>query len=163
MFNKIIKFFTRLMVLVAAISLVAMMLLTAFDVISRYFFNSPLSGTVELTEILMGFLVPLAIVYCAWKKEHIDVEIVFDLLPKPMRYASIILVVSVQLGLSIALTYQSFLLIGELMESTMGSPVLNLSYLPNGIAIACSFTFLALIYLQEILHTLLSGKQEAVS
>ena len=159
MLGKIMGFFIRILVFIAGASLSAMMLLTTFDVIGRYFFNSPLLGTYELTELLVGFFSPIAIVCCAWNKGHISVDIVFNHLPKSVRYFSIFLTVVVQLGLSIALAYQSFFLISELMGARIKTPVLGLPYWPTGIAITCAFVFLVLIYVMELLNSLYGNKE----
>lgn len=58
---------------VAAVILFAMMLVTAVDVIGRYFFNSPLQGSYELTQLLMLSLVFAALPSVTRRTEHITV------------------------------------------------------------------------------------------
>lgn len=50
---------------VIALCLLAMVALTVFDVAGRYFFNMPLSGGYEISEILMGLTV-FAALPLAW-------------------------------------------------------------------------------------------------
>ncbi len=48
-----------------------MMLLTVADVIGRYFFNFPIAGTFELTEVMLSLLVFFSIAYTQIHKGHI--------------------------------------------------------------------------------------------
>ncbi len=61
----------------AAITLFALMLITCIDVIGRYLFNKPLTGSTELTEIAVGIVVFSAFPVISWRREHIVVDI-FD-------------------------------------------------------------------------------------
>ncbi|MBU15945.1 MAG: hypothetical protein CMQ14_12830 [Gammaproteobacteria bacterium] len=63
----------------AVIVLFAMMLLTSFDVVARYVFNSPVRGAFELTEIGLAILVFLALPVATATGSHIAV----DLMPLP--------------------------------------------------------------------------------
>ena len=52
-----------------------MMLLTSFDVVARYVFNSPVRGAFELTEIGLASLVYLALPVATAAGSHIAVEL----------------------------------------------------------------------------------------
>jgi len=54
----------------------AMMLLVVADVILRKYFAAPIRGALEITEILMGFVVFLGLAFCAAKDEHVVIDIV---------------------------------------------------------------------------------------
>ena len=41
----------------SALVLFALMAMTCIDVVGRYFFNSPLDGATELTQLMMGLIV----------------------------------------------------------------------------------------------------------
>lgn len=62
--------------IMAIIVLFAMMFLTGCDVVARYFFNSPINGAFELTEIFLGMLVFLSLPVAALTGSHIKVEII---------------------------------------------------------------------------------------
>lgn len=62
--------------LICSALLVAMMCLTGADVIARYFFNAPIKGAFELTEILLACLVFTALPITTGAREHIEVELV---------------------------------------------------------------------------------------
>lgn len=60
----------------AAILMFALMVLTCIDVLGRYFFNRPVYGGLELTEILMAGTIFLALPLVAVRGENVMVELV---------------------------------------------------------------------------------------
>ena len=73
--NRVVKPLVRIISYSAAGVLALMMFLTAADVLLRYLFNRPISGTMELTSYMMAVLVGFGLSYCALKKGLITVEI----------------------------------------------------------------------------------------
>lgn len=71
--------------LLASITLMFMMLLTCLDVIGRYLFEAPVTGSVELTEILLGSLVFLTMPLVTWRKEHISVDLTDSIIPRGIK------------------------------------------------------------------------------
>ena len=65
----------RLLTVCAVAILFAMMLLTSFDVVARYVFNSPVRGAFELTEIGLASLIYLALPVATAAGSHIAVEL----------------------------------------------------------------------------------------
>lgn len=63
----------------------AMMLVGAGDVIGIYFFNSPIPGAFELTEILMVAGVFLAVSLAQARKQHVRVEVLVGVLPPHLQ------------------------------------------------------------------------------
>jgi len=57
-----------------SVGLAVMMFLTLADVIGR-FFNSPIVGTVEVTELIMGMMIYLGVGYTTIHRGHIRVDI----------------------------------------------------------------------------------------
>lgn len=56
--------------------MIAMMFLTTLDVLGRYVFKHPISGTADLTEVMMIVIVFLALSDTATSGGHISVEVV---------------------------------------------------------------------------------------
>ncbi len=131
----------------AAVLLFFIMFLTTFDVIGRYVFNSPIDGTYEITELVMGVFSPIAIMYCAWEKNHISVDIVFEKLPGWLQALVTSMVTVIELAVACLLTYESYLLVGEIIDNGTSTPILDLSYWPIACMIALSFLFMVIIYL----------------
>lgn len=59
----------------AAILIVALMLMVVSDVIGRYVFNNPLTGTLEVTELFVVGIVYAALAYTQFLKAHISVDL----------------------------------------------------------------------------------------
>jgi TRAP-type C4-dicarboxylate transport system, small permease component len=60
---------------VTAILLFALMALTCVDVIGRYFFNHPVFGGLELTEILLAGLIFSALPLVTMRSEHVVIDL----------------------------------------------------------------------------------------
>jgi TRAP-type C4-dicarboxylate transport system permease small subunit len=76
---------SRISGIIAIVFLLAMMAITVSDVFLRYVFNSPIIGSVEITESLMvvgGFL---GIAWCAVKRAHVKVDLIQRHLPHRIR------------------------------------------------------------------------------
>jgi TRAP-type C4-dicarboxylate transport system permease small subunit len=72
--------------------LVALMAYTVFDVILRYVFNKPFSGSLEVTEFAMSVIVFLGIAYCGWTGGHVAVDILNRPLQDPrLKFVPVIL------------------------------------------------------------------------
>ena len=79
--NKFIKWFVSIPAIIAGSVLIIIMLLTTLDVIMRFFFNAPITGSSEITQrfiIVAGFL---GIGWCALNNQHIKVDILVGKLP----------------------------------------------------------------------------------
>ena len=64
----------------AALILFALVLVTCVDVVGRYFFDAPLRGAFELTELLVAALVFAALPLTTERREHVEVALM-DALP----------------------------------------------------------------------------------
>ncbi len=70
-------------------ALAAIMMVTTFsDVVMRYFFNRPIAGAFEVTEISMGLIVFFALPLMIRERENIVVTILYDRFPAPVRRAA---------------------------------------------------------------------------
>ncbi len=69
----------------AGLFVAAMMFLTFFDVTGRKFFNSPIFGSFELTELLMGLVIFAGLPLATLRKENIAVTLLTDVLTAPQR------------------------------------------------------------------------------
>jgi TRAP-type C4-dicarboxylate transport system permease small subunit len=67
--------FLRGLALISGGVLLLLMFYTVLDVVLRYVFNAPFSGSLELTEFAMSMIVFLGIAYCGWTGGHVAVDI----------------------------------------------------------------------------------------
>ena len=67
--------FLRFLALVSGGVLLLLMLYTVTDVVLRYVFNRPFSGSLEFTEFSMSVIVFLGIAYTGWVGGHIAIDL----------------------------------------------------------------------------------------
>jgi TRAP-type C4-dicarboxylate transport system permease small subunit len=80
------RVFSRYLSYIGNTAIVMMMMLTTADVFGRYFFNSPVLGAYEITEYLMMIMVFSFLAFAQSQNAHISVDIVFDRLPRKVKY-----------------------------------------------------------------------------
>ncbi len=82
----------RLMALGGGIVLMLLMGYTVLDVVLRYGFNRPFSGSLEITEFAMALIVFLGIAYCGITGGHVAVDILERPLQRPaLRFVPVLL------------------------------------------------------------------------
>jgi TRAP-type C4-dicarboxylate transport system permease small subunit len=82
----------RLTALLGGWVLMALMVYTVADVVLRYLFNQPFSGSLEVTEFAMAAIVFLGIAYCGWVGGHVAVDILERPLENPrLRFLPVVL------------------------------------------------------------------------
>lgn len=74
--------FLRLLAVGGGIVLMLLMGYTVLDVVLRYGFNKPFSGSLEVTEFAMAAIVFLGIAYCGITGGHVAV----DILERPLQH-----------------------------------------------------------------------------
>ncbi|MDP2917208.1 MAG: TRAP transporter small permease subunit, partial [Dehalococcoidia bacterium] len=134
--------------------LAAMMLLTAVDVIGRYVFNRPLTGSLELTEFMMVILVAFGLAYTGLQKGHIDVDIVITRLPPKTQAVINAITNTLSLGLFALITWRSVLYgeslrVGKFVSSSLFIPIYPFAYL-----VALGSLLLCLVFLINLLEHL---------
>jgi TRAP-type transport system small permease protein len=82
----------QLMALAGGWVVFLLMLYTVADVVLRYVFNRPFSGSIEVTEFAMSAIVFLGIAYCGWVGGHVAVDILERPLEDPrLRFVGVTL------------------------------------------------------------------------
>lgn len=66
----------------AGATLFVLMLLTTADVTGRYFFNSPILGAVELTQLMLATVIFLALPIVGWREEHVSIDLLDSIFPR---------------------------------------------------------------------------------
>lgn len=136
--------------LLCALLLIAMMCLTGADVIARYFFNAPIRGAFELTEILLACLVFTALPITTGAREHIEVEL-FD--PKSPRTRRVLSVLATSSGMIVfgMLAVEIFGYAGRMAKygQVTNSLQIPLSLVGYAAAIGCALCVAVLILVRN--------------
>jgi TRAP-type C4-dicarboxylate transport system permease small subunit len=98
---------------VAAMILFAMMAVTAVDVVGRYFLNSPLQGSYELTQLFMLSLVFSALPSVTRRTEHITVGLFDNAFTGRMRAARDALIAFIVAMCAVYLAWRLYILAGR--------------------------------------------------
>lgn len=155
--NKLCRLVAHSLLTFGASVLAAMMFLTMTDVVLRYIFKSPLTGSYEIIEYMMAILVPFGIVYCAHEHGHVSVDILFDLLSKRTQIIMNCITSLIILCLFLLVAWQNIILIQETHASRLTSSVLYVPTYPFVGAIALGFSALCLVLIIDFLNYLLEA------
>ena len=126
---------------VAGSLLFAMMMLTFVDVVLRYFFNAPIKGGFEVTEMMMAVLIFAGLPLVSRKNEHVTIDAFDRFLPARVRR---VLYVVIQLVCAAALVGMAWLLyrkavnfaeIGDVTQ-TLKFPIAPFVYLMAALTLA---------------------------
>lgn len=137
----------KLLTIIAAWTLSAMMFLTFTDVLLRYFFNSPILGAPEIIDLMMAIVIPFSIVYCAQQKGHISVDFILERFPVLVRRVVNCLISLLMIALFIPMTWQMFIYVIEEYQSNLTTETLYIPVYPFIFLVAFAFLILVLILL----------------
>jgi C4-dicarboxylate transporter DctQ subunit len=139
-----IRFFSYIpliLVWLAAASILCMAILIGYDVMMRYFFNSPTSWAIEIAQYLMlvAFFSPLA--YVQQKHEHIKVELFIHYLPPPVRkiLSSVFIAVLILIVNSVLLIQVGKLSWKHLTRGTVSATILKIPLFPLSMILVIAF------------------------
>ena len=90
--TKLVKWLAFSLNGLAAVTLFTLMLITCVDVVGRYVFNHPLTGSTELTEIAVGIVVFAVFPIVSWRREHIVVDIMDNFFSTRMDFIRSVLI-----------------------------------------------------------------------
>lgn len=131
-----------------------MMLLTVADVVGRYFFNFPIAGAFELTEVMLSLLVFFSIAYTQVNKGHISIDIIISRLSPMKKVIMDTIMYFICLILAILLTWQLGVHAKRLWVGGNVSGVLEIPYYPFVILITFGSALFCLVLIFDFLHSL---------
>ena len=97
----------RGLAVVASLGIVAMMLLTCADVFLRYLFNSPIEGTLDITQMLMAVIVFFGLAYCGWTGGHVVVDLLREMVSRKVLIPLAIAVNAIGAVAMLAMAWES--------------------------------------------------------
>ncbi|MCF6096338.1 TRAP transporter small permease [Thermovorax subterraneus] len=106
------------------------MTITVIDITGRYFFNRPLAGTIELTELSLVVIVYLTIGYAEHFKEHVVIDTIYNLMPKSVQKFMYVLGSFISLVTAVLLSYYLYLYAGKVVAGGYKTGVLGIRYYP---------------------------------
>ena len=142
--------------IVASIVLAVMMLLTVCDVVGRYCFNRPITGTWELVGLFLVCAGTWGWGYGQMKKGHISVNIILQRLSR--RAQTILRGIAYLIGFAgfSLICWQMFLLAKKYFLLQQGNVTLTLElpFAPFMLMASISAGLMALVLIVDIMHSL---------
>lgn len=83
--TAIVRAFINVLCFISMALLAALMLLGTADVVGRYFFNRPISGAYEISEVILAGIVLFALAYTASQNGHVSVDTFINRFTQPVR------------------------------------------------------------------------------
>jgi TRAP-type transport system small permease protein len=125
-----------------------MMILTVCDVSGRYFFNSPITGTAEITRMLMVVIIFPALGWAATNHMHVKVTILVDRFTPKLKLVLSIIGVILSFCIYLVITWQCFI---EASQVNRQTSLVNIPFAPfywvmaGGLTIFCLSMIVVLI------------------
>jgi TRAP-type C4-dicarboxylate transport system permease small subunit len=152
--TKVIELVTRLTNYMALVVLSVMALFTGISVLLRYIFNKPIPGDMELTQFMMAIVVAAAIGYCAFKKGHIIVDILFVKLSQKTRAIFNIFHYLIGAILFALVCWRTGMEALVVQERNLTSPVLLIPIFPFYWVVAIGSGILCLTWFYNVIESL---------
>ena len=139
--------------------LVVIVLITVADVVLRRLFHSPLRASMELTELLVGTVIFLALAYCAIRGSHIVVDVLITKFPRVPQLSIVAIMQFVTTAMSAVLTWQLVLYAVVLSQKGDYSIVLKWPIYIFVIIGAVGFALLTLAFLIDFMSTIVEVRK----
>ncbi len=142
---------------VGVFSLAAMMCVTVVDVISRFLFNLPVIGSIEITGFLLLLTVFLGIPYAGAKKQHITINALVSKLPQRTQLITDSIIVLISLILFSVIAWRSILYSLLLKDMNTVTAVLRLPVPYFALVVTFSCGLFCLVLLVNLFRNLDRG------
>ena len=151
LYKTIITSIARICGILGAISLILLSLLTVADVLLRFFFNSPIVGSYELTEYLLIPIVFFAIPWATKEKSNVRVDLIVGRIRNRRR--AVIYAISCALSIIVTSVFAWFTIPQTLyiFEVHIDSEMLNIPAWPFYLLTALSFFILFFILIDNLI------------
>lgn len=135
-----------------AFSLFVMMCLTAVDVVGRYVFNSPITGTFELTKFLVLILIFSFLANAQAHKMHVTVDLILSRFPKRFRLYVELFNHAMSLAIMALITWIGTLRAFELKEVSEASPNLGIPFYPFAFFLVLGCFVMCIEYIRNLIN-----------
>jgi TRAP-type transport system small permease protein len=156
--DKLLIRIEGMMKVIAAAGLMAMALVTGFDIIGRTGWNTPIYGSEEMVSILAVLVMGLSLPYAHTQGSHIGVEVLFRRLPAKARRITKLITEAASCALFAVVAWR--LVVYGLDQNTAGVVTMNLA-LPFAypiMALGICFGVFSLFLLLDTVKTLFAAR-----
>jgi TRAP-type C4-dicarboxylate transport system permease small subunit len=83
--SKFVQYFTRVVLVIGSIAVLAMMIVITANIAGRIFFKAPILGAIEIAGLTGAVLAAVALPYTEWEHRNVVVEVIANLFPPRVR------------------------------------------------------------------------------
>ncbi|MCV6603441.1 MAG: TRAP transporter small permease [Cohaesibacter sp.] len=141
----------------AILLLMGLTLLTCIDVVARYWFNAPINGAFELTQLMLAALIFVALPLTTAARQHIEVDLVANMLGKGADKATALFAGLASMLVLLALGWRLAYHMLKLAEDGAVTNSLELPLYPIGILASLSCLISAMLVLAITFNCLKKG------
>jgi TRAP-type transport system small permease protein len=131
---------------------VLLMVLDTADVVGRKFFDRPIIGTMELSQVIMGGIVLLGWSYTQRYRGHVFVDMFINKYPPRLRIVIDIIMLVLSLALFVFITYSSWVLAVQHMGEQRVFPTLRVTSTPYYFFVPVGGFFMCLEMILQIIE-----------
>ena len=150
--EKVVHWAENILVWIAGGMFLLMMFVGASDVLGRFLFNSPIRGTMEISEILMGGIVLLSWAYTQRRKGHVTVDLFIGQYPPRLRAVLTFLMLFLSLVLFVVITEQSTGLAIKYWQQHRVNPILKIPTAPFHFFVPIGGLLLSIEFIIQLLR-----------
>lgn len=137
-----------------------MMVVTCIDVVGAKLFRSPLMGSIDIVQLAQTVAIAFAASMALILGRHIQVEFLFNLLPRRTQKVIDSIVLLLCLGLFMVILWRMSLFGRLLQTSGDYSATIYIPYYPFAYGIALACIPVCLVFLLEFLKSLTKKKEQ---
>jgi TRAP-type C4-dicarboxylate transport system permease small subunit len=152
--DRVIYALSKILNMIGVSILGVMMLLSVADVSFRFLLNSPILGTVELTEYMMVSMGFLMLAWCARNQGNVRVDLIVNYFPPRLQAIIDSATCFFSLIISCFITWQGFLELGHAWKTGKASTILKVPTFPFFIALVLGSGVLCLVLIAHLMQLL---------
>jgi TRAP-type C4-dicarboxylate transport system permease small subunit len=160
--ERVLATISNILAIVASFALFVMMALIVVDVVGRYFFNSPLSGAIELVGLLLIVAATFGLGYCQMRRAHIRITIIFERFSRTGKYILEMLAYICGIGASFLVCWQTYLRSVTYLKMSQGNitEILGIPLFPFLLMLALGFGWMCVIFIRDFCRILIRRSVE---
>lgn len=158
---KGLKPFSRLVNGIGMVMMTVMMVFVALDVTLRKLFDSPILGSIEITQFMLAICVAFALAQCTIDRGHVSIDLFIGRLATRARARLGIVTGLLAFGSCVLVTWQLINYIFIIKEANNVSNVLKIPMWPFVGLVAFGFILFCIVLFVQFLEYILEGSEKA--
>ena len=159
-FEKIVRSLGKILSNISVVMLMVLMFLGASDVIGRYIFNRPITGTLETSQILMAGMILLTWADAQSQKAHLKVDIIFSRYPPRVQAIGEFLILLMSLFLFALIIWRSTTIALSDWQQGRIVETINLPLAPFKLFVPIGALVLCLEFIVQMIHLIPEMKRK---